>query len=69
MNTITELSTDFLFYFFKPVMKDELVLYRLDQVAEQVEIGIIKRKNRLLDHGKINFPAVSQPSRTNFFSG
>ena len=69
MNTITELSTDFLFYFFKPVMKDELVLYRLDQVAEQVEIGIFKRKNRLLDHGKINLPAVSQPSRTNFFSG
>ena len=50
-------------------MKDELVLYRLDQVAEQVEIGIFKRKNRLLDHGKINLPAVSQPSRTNFFSG
>ena len=69
MNTITELSMDFLFYFFKPVMKDELVLYRLDQVAEQVEIGIFKRKNRLLDHGKINLPAVTQPSRTNFFSG
>ena len=69
MNTITELSMDFLFYFFKPVMKDELVLYRLDQVAEQVEIGIFKRKKRLLDHGKINLPAVTQPSRTNFFSG
>jgi hypothetical protein len=69
LNTITELSMDFLFYFFKPVMKDELVLYRLDQVAEQVEIGIFKRKNRLLDHAKINLPAVSQPSRTNFFSG
>jgi len=67
---------DFLFYFFKPVMKDELVLYRFDQVAEQVEVGIFKKretiwfkKKRLLDHGKINLPAVTQPSRTNFFSG
>lgn len=57
-------------------MKDELVLYRLDQVAEQVEVGIFNKretiwfkKKQLLDHFKSNLPTATQPSRTNFFSG